>query len=115
MSNLIEAISASKKPVVVHNGILDLMHVICAVMQVYRRFIGRLPPTVEEYKSRLNQVFPVIYDTKFMCSTSVVIYTRLKKATDLKSCYEGLRAEGKYPPTQRSPKYRWTRNARSTP
>lgn len=43
LPNLVEQMSKSCKPVIVHNGFLDLMH-------IYHKFIGRLPEDVDEYK-----------------------------------------------------------------
>ena len=44
-----------------HNCFLDLVY-------IYRTFIGTLPDTVEEFQKKLHKHFPVIVDTKYMCT-----------------------------------------------
>jgi hypothetical protein len=38
-------------------------------------------------------VFPTIYDTKYITSTSVLLYNKLNRQTNLKNCYEILEEE----------------------
>ncbi|KAI5361993.1 Putative ribonuclease CAF1, ribonuclease H-like superfamily [Septoria linicola] len=44
-----------------HNCFLDLVY-------IYRTFIGDLPDTVEDFQKKLHKLFPVIVDTKYMCT-----------------------------------------------
>ena len=46
-----------KKPVVFHNGFMDIMF-------LYEKFNEPLPDTVGEFKTKVNELFPLIYDTK---------------------------------------------------
>lgn len=56
-----------KKPLVFHNGLMDLMF-------LYEKFHEPLPDTVAEFKTKVNELFPLIYDTKH-------ISTEMKKVT----------------------------------
>ena len=42
-----------------HNCFLDLVY-------IYRTFIGELPDTVEEFQEKVNHLWPMIIDTKYM-------------------------------------------------
>jgi poly(A)-specific ribonuclease len=42
-----------------HNCFLDLVY-------IYRTFIGELPDTVEEFQKKINHLWPMIIDTKYM-------------------------------------------------
>lgn len=52
----------SGKPLIGHNCFLDLC-------QLYCKLAEPLPHEYLEFKSKLNQIFPVIYDTKYLCLT----------------------------------------------
>ena len=56
-----------KKPLILHNGFMDLMF-------LYEKFYEPLPDTVAEFKTKVNELFPLIYDTKH-------ISTEMKKVT----------------------------------
>jgi poly(A)-specific ribonuclease len=56
---VIDAISASSKPLVGHNVFLDMCY-------IYHNFCRTLPPTVEEFKTAVHNSFPFIYDTKYL-------------------------------------------------
>jgi poly(A)-specific ribonuclease len=56
---IIDALIESKKPIVVHNGILDLCH-------IYAKFIDRLPMEVSVFKTQFTALFPSVYDTKYL-------------------------------------------------
>ena len=54
-----QAIGACRKPLVVHNGMYDLMFFMNA-------FHGPLPERLDEFKAQLKACLPnPIYDTKF--------------------------------------------------
>lgn len=60
-----QAIGACGKPLVVHNGMYDLMFLMNA-------FHGPLPERLDEFKAQLKVCLPnSIYDTKF-CESSVI-------------------------------------------
>lgn len=48
-----------RKPVVLHNCLLDLM-------LIYKQFHRKLPSSYDTFKSDLLEMFPLIYDTKFV-------------------------------------------------
>ncbi|KAF2218909.1 ribonuclease H-like domain-containing protein [Elsinoe ampelina] len=49
------------RPVIGHNMFLDLIY-------LYQTFIGQLPETVEGFASKINELFPVIVDTKYVAT-----------------------------------------------
>ena len=54
-------ITESKKLIIGHNMLLDLMYSI-------RQFVSALPETLDEFKSMLLCIFPQVLDTKLMAS-----------------------------------------------
>jgi poly(A)-specific ribonuclease len=46
-----------KKPLVVHNGLMDLLF-------LYEKFHEPLPETFHAFKKDINNLFPLVYDTK---------------------------------------------------
>jgi len=56
-----ECIFNCKKPIVGHNCFLDLLF-------IYQAFYGQLPDKCTKYKKKLHEIFPLIYDTKFIAS-----------------------------------------------
>ncbi|XP_068232790.1 pre-piRNA 3'-exonuclease trimmer-like isoform X2 [Palaemon carinicauda] len=62
---IFQQLAKYRKPLIFHNGLLDLM-------LVYKEFYQDLPESYEEFKSNLHGLFPLIYDTKY-------IATKLKK------------------------------------
>ncbi|KAF0289492.1 Poly(A)-specific ribonuclease PARN [Amphibalanus amphitrite] len=61
-AQVIQEISKSGKPVVGHNMLLDLLHII-------EQFVCPLPETYSDFKSVVHCVFPTLVDTKVMGST----------------------------------------------
>ncbi|EKX51759.1 hypothetical protein GUITHDRAFT_102366 [Guillardia theta CCMP2712] len=57
--HIFNVLSSSKKPMVVHNGLYDLMFLIS-------HFECRLPNTLMEFKSIVHRSFPQVYDTKYL-------------------------------------------------
>ncbi|GFE54636.1 CAF1 family ribonuclease, putative [Babesia ovis] len=63
LQKFLEAIMKYRKPLVVHNGLLDLYH-------IYDKFIGVLPEQPQEIlKAFYNRLGPAIYDTKYVAKT----------------------------------------------
>ena len=58
-TRVIDLMADLKKPLITHNGIMDLMF-------LYDKFYRTLPETQGEFKSAINALFPHIYDTKHM-------------------------------------------------
>lgn len=46
-----------KKPIILHCGFMDLLF-------IYEKFYEPLPDTISQFKKKINELFPVIYDTK---------------------------------------------------
>lgn len=83
---VIDALVASKKPIIGHNCFLDLLH-------LYHQFISTLPLSYATFKKRLNRLFPAVFDTKQLLHDHPKIQTMLgstvlgeihAKLTDLK-------------------------------
>jgi len=64
------SMSASRKPIVGHNLLLDLLF-------SYFHFEDRLPATLREWKIEMNRVFPLIFDTKHIAATHPAYKDRL--------------------------------------
>ncbi|ORZ15323.1 ribonuclease H-like domain-containing protein [Absidia repens] len=79
---VIDWISESKKPLVGHNMLLDMCHVI-------GQFIQPLPDTKEEFKTLATKLFPIMIDTKHIAISAPEIEKIVTGATDL----ENLRFE----------------------
>lgn len=48
-----------KKPIVGHNTLLDLMF-------MYKQFYRPLPYKYKDFKTEIHQIFPLVYDTKYV-------------------------------------------------
>jgi len=57
LSLLMKLMSENNSKLVFHNGSLDLMH-------LWQHFIEDLPFHVDDFKSKVNSMFPHIYDSK---------------------------------------------------
>jgi poly(A)-specific ribonuclease len=62
LTSVLNLISNLQKPVIVHNGMLDLMF-------MHDKFFAPLPDDLLEYKTSTNKLFPHIYDTKHLMNT----------------------------------------------
>ncbi|XP_071813043.1 poly(A)-specific ribonuclease PARN-like isoform X2 [Apostichopus japonicus] len=60
-AKVIQMLSSSKRTIVGHNMMLDLMHTL-------HQFSGTLPETLAEFKSMTNAVFNKIFDTKVLAT-----------------------------------------------
>ncbi|RZC51180.1 hypothetical protein C5167_019607 [Papaver somniferum] len=78
---VIDLLSSEQKLLVGHNSFLDMTH-------IYSKFIGPLPPTIDEYISSVHKVFPYIIDTKLLLNTDCAIQRLMKKqSTSLSSAF----------------------------
>jgi len=59
LRRIFSEISNLKKPIVLHNGLLDLMFVC-------NNFVNPLPNTLEKFVACIVATFPPIYDTKYI-------------------------------------------------
>ncbi|RLN45263.1 hypothetical protein BBJ29_003976 [Phytophthora kernoviae] len=88
-SKVIEALSASKKPVVGHNALLDFVY-------VFHQFYKPLPGTLAEFKTQVLELFPTIFDTKHVTLRSP-LGDKLK-STSLSALFEYMRENVKPAP-----------------
>lgn len=86
---IIEEISRSKKPVVGHNLFLDLLY-------SYTHFVDYLPADVVDFKKAIHQIFPTIYDTKFLAAYVPGIKDRFI-STGLEDVYKSATAGASEP------------------
>lgn len=58
---------------------MDIMHVINIYIfeQIYDKFFETLPDSRTEFISKVNQLFPEIYDTKFLINQSYSVYNKV--------------------------------------
>ncbi|KAI8342104.1 ribonuclease H-like domain-containing protein [Chlamydoabsidia padenii] len=75
---VIDWISDSKKPLVGHNMLLDMCHIIGQFMQP-------LPDTKEEFKLLAKKLFPLMIDTKHIALSTPEIAEIANGATDLEN------------------------------
>ncbi|KAL1924252.1 uncharacterized protein VTP21DRAFT_7287 [Calcarisporiella thermophila] len=59
---IIDIICHLGKPIIGHNFWLDLCH-------IYAQFVKPLPAGFSDCKRALNQLFPFVYDTKYICAS----------------------------------------------
>ncbi|CAO3643359.1 unnamed protein product [Cunninghamella echinulata] len=88
---VIDLISESKKPLIGHNMLLDMCHII-------GQFIQELPDTKEEFVNLAHQLFPIMIDTKYIAATTPEMKEFISGATDLENLrYETSRDPFKNP------------------
>ncbi len=78
-----------KKPLIFHNGYSDLLF-------MYEKFYEPLPDTYAEFKRNINELFPLIYDTKHMSLASKKVNRDMKDMFDstvLESLFNSLSRE----------------------
>lgn len=77
----------SKKPLIVHNGCLDVMFTIAS-------FQEELPEKYSDFKTLVNRLFPVLYDTRYLLERIPGFYEEFDKiapAKGLKELYNFLK------------------------
>lgn len=72
--HVIDLLSSERKLIVGHNCFLDIAH-------AYRKFIGPLPSTAEEFVSAVQTYFPSIIDTKVLLNSDDVLLRIMKKGS----------------------------------
>jgi len=78
-----------KKPLIFHNGFSDLLF-------LYEKFHEPLPKTYAEFKKNINELFPLIYDTKHISLASKKLKIEMKDMFDstvLESLFNSLSRE----------------------
>ncbi|XP_073272197.1 poly(A)-specific ribonuclease PARN [Primulina huaijiensis] len=72
--HVIDLLSAERKLIVGHNCFLDVTH-------VYRKFVGPLPSSADEFFSAVQMYFPYIVDTKVLLNADDVLFHIMKKGS----------------------------------
>lgn len=83
-TEVMEAVIARKCPLVVHNGLLDLMHTV-------NTFLRPLPADAKDFVSVLRAAFPTIFDTKCLVM-SVPQLGNDFESSSLEAAFETTRA-----------------------
>ncbi|XP_075969833.1 pre-piRNA 3'-exonuclease trimmer-like isoform X2 [Anticarsia gemmatalis] len=88
-SQIIYLLAASGKPIVGHNIFLD-------IVLLHNQFIGPLPKHYATFKKNIHDMFPKIYDTKYISSemSKKLSYHEVWKSNALQDLYEFF-SEGK--------------------
>lgn len=81
-AKIIEILIKQKKKLIGHNIYFDILF-------LYDKLIDDLPETFYEFKSNFNQLFPVVYDTKYIATT----YAKDFDLTKLESIYQRIQKE----------------------
>ncbi|EAN32959.1 CAF1 family ribonuclease family protein [Theileria parva strain Muguga] len=79
LRTLFDTVSKNNKILVGHNCFYDILH-------IYQTFYGDLPENVEDFKKKWVQVFPTIFDTKYISE----YYHQFTPHTTLKSLYNSF-------------------------
>ncbi|RPB13962.1 ribonuclease CAF1 [Morchella conica CCBAS932] len=80
LRHLIDALFKSKKPLVGHNLITDLVY-------LYQCFIGNLPDTEKEFAAIIHAAFPVVLDTKYVATC---VGDTLHNSSNLQGLFESF-------------------------
>lgn len=78
--DVIEELIQGQKPIITHNGFLDLLH-------LYSNFIGPLPEKSSDFKTAFGKNFPHVYDTKYLVNGASKLYSKTNRFTALGDCY----------------------------
>ena len=82
-SHVFRMLVKSRKPLVGHNLLMDLM-------LMYHHLYQPLPPSLADFKHNLLNLFSCIIDTKLLCNTLRKEYNVLLSGTSLGEVYEQL-------------------------
>jgi poly(A)-specific ribonuclease len=83
-TKILQIISRCKKPLVGHNLFLDIMHLV-------GQFLTELPDSYDEFKEAVHDMFPALYDTKYIATT--VALRKIITSTTLEDLNETLSHE----------------------
>lgn len=87
---VISLIMKSKKPIVGHNPIMDLI-------QTINQFVAPITPSYREFKIYCQSLFPVIYDTKFLCHETFNQEMLSNNLSRLEDLYEFTKNNERFP------------------
>ena len=93
-SKIIKLLTESNKLVIGHNMLLDLLFTI-------KQFVTPLPPSLDEFKVLVQNVFPQLVDTKLM--GSLLPFKELLSSTALGDLYSQLQTSPFCPPSLDAP------------
>ncbi|XP_055608028.1 poly(A)-specific ribonuclease PARN-like [Uranotaenia lowii] len=65
LSLVLQELSKAKKMIIGHNMLLDLLFII-------RQFFRPLPPNYQDFKKVVRELFPLILDTKYLCTNGEI-------------------------------------------
>eukprot|EP01113_Clastostelium_recurvatum_P038823 TRINITY_DN5855_c0_g1_i7.p1 TRINITY_DN5855_c0_g1~~TRINITY_DN5855_c0_g1_i7.p1 ORF type:complete len:517 (+),score=135.20 TRINITY_DN5855_c0_g1_i7:486-2036(+) len=80
---VIDLLIATKKPLVGHNMLLDVMH-------TYSHFVGTMPPTLDLFKEQLCKTFGPIIDTKYLSSKHTSVQGLFPQGTGLSAAFNSV-------------------------
>ncbi|XP_072943577.1 pre-piRNA 3'-exonuclease trimmer-like isoform X2 [Epargyreus clarus] len=88
-SQIIDLLALYKKPIIGHNIFLD-------TVLIHNQFIGPLPKKYSDFKKNINNIFPIIFDTKYISHEmrNKLTYDEVWKSNSLRDLYEFF-SEGK--------------------
>ncbi|KAL5216012.1 hypothetical protein ABZP36_007413 [Zizania latifolia] len=82
--HVIDLLASERKLIVGHSCFLD-------ILQVYSKFIGPLPSSMEEFSLDINKIFPYIADTRHLMSVNQVVQNLVRqKSKSLSSVFSLL-------------------------
>ncbi|KAL2613445.1 hypothetical protein R1flu_025137 [Riccia fluitans] len=80
---VIDAIEASKIPLIGHNCLLDLAH-------LHDKFLGSLPSNIKAFSASISRHFPCVLDTKYLLKTEPSLREANSRSTSLAIVYQQL-------------------------
>lgn len=86
LRKIFERLASVGKKLIVHNGILDIFY-------IYHTFFQPIPNNLGDFKKQWLDLFPNLFDTKYIISTSHVLTEKIGTNSQLGTCYEKLLKE----------------------
>ena len=80
---IFDFISTLEKKIIVHNGLLDILY-------IYNTFFEPVPEDHNVFKAKWLNLFPILFDTKYMIANSNILTKKLGLNSQLAMCYEKL-------------------------
>ncbi|KAJ8637100.1 hypothetical protein MRB53_011367 [Persea americana] len=78
--HVIDLLASEQKLVVGHNCFLDIAH-------IYSKFLGPLPPSIEEFAASIHKNLPFVVDTKNLLKDNIVQHLMKNNSTSLSSAF----------------------------
>eukprot|EP00434_Breviolum_minutum_P034882 symbB.v1.2.030878.t1/scaffold3459.1/size56318/1 len=85
-SHILAALRKSQAPLVVHNGLLDLLH-------VYDKFVADLPKESQDFGKAWLEHFPLTFDTRFVAQEGRLDVFKHLGGLSLEALYSPLRGQ----------------------